>query len=438
VKGIAGDEKRLLEALIWERCGDLARRLATVGTGCPCAACRRARKLYTDVVRPGAEVCYRKSIELDPHLLSSQKKLLSLLQAQKKRKEAEQTAREIVERWPGEVDALLFLGDSSYQRKAYGKAERHFKLALGLEPLNARIIARLEDCSVASARRRARGGRFELARADFLKAEGLMRGALAPRHQVVWAAVESAAGGSARAEALLQSAVATGLWEVEAWWRLAAALHEFEAPPGMLASALAKLQELLARADLDPASVARAAAFHAAIKEESLFWPGAVAFRSMLRKHLKRARKAPLNEAQRIEVCHLFRSLGDLDLVAAYALAGRKAHPTSYQFPLLEAMALLEAGAASLDGELLGALSQARAGARKAGDDESLRKIEAILAFHRRFDGSPPRLVQRLFAFLGGRAGSRIEEGEDNDEENHEDNDADKNDGELEVKDEPL
>jgi tetratricopeptide (TPR) repeat protein len=407
VAAIPPEQRPVAEALIWERCGELAERCASRSVHCFCPKCRRRTRHsggYVDTVQPGAAACYRKAMELDPATVSAPKKLLAHLRACGRAREAREAAEQLLARAPEDVETILLLAESAYARGAYRKAQSWFRRAQALEPLDARIIERLADCAAGSALRLAQKGRFRRAR-KALEAAGVLRnGNRSGAHWTIAAAVELSSGDAAAAEACLERAALAGEWPPAAAWRLVALLERWGAPAELVEERIRAVRDLFSRLELDPPSAERAAQLYARRREKELSWSGASHVASLLRACLREARRLSFSEVQRLELCELFRSSGDLLLTASYARAGIRQFPRAYRFALLEAEALVRHGKPRLGERRLEGLRRALELACEAGDRESALRIEVILRAQELIESEAERLPA-----LSGRtaAGSR-------------------------------
>lgn len=382
VRGVPPEVRPLVRAMVLERAGDLARLCSEMMTrsSCPCPVCRRRRRKYHDVVRPGAIECYRQSIQLSPESLPVRRKLVSVLEASSQRKAAEKVHLEILERWPDDVATILRLGELALERKAYGKAFRYFETARALEPLNHTVLSRLAQCLVSSASRHAVHRRFHLARRDIQAAEGILGESECGERCLAWSAIEHAAGNEAGGEALFQRALRADQWEPEALFRLFFHLEGLKASAATLESVAERFHHSLQDLALEVSTAEKAARLLVNLLPRSASLKPAAACNQRLLKYLNKAASLPFPEAKRVEICHLFRSMDRPKLMKRYAEVGRQQFPAAYRFAVLEAHARLDDGESRLPAVLIQCVRDARQAAREASDLESIGLIEAILS----------------------------------------------------------
>lgn len=410
-------------ALLWERMGDIASRDRKDSAGaCACAECRRKRIRLLEKMEPGASECYGESARLAPESLPVRKKLVKTLRAQGRKKDAQREEEAILERWPTDVPTILEMGEEALGRKAYQKAESIFERARSLEPLNRVVRARLADCIVGSAWRAATGGRIAVARREIARALDLVGEREFGRHQSVAAAVACLAGDPAAAEAAVQSAVACGEWEVDVLYRAAKTLGNRAKKTRMEE----RLEERLRRLSLDPKTVARAAALYSELHEGGEEPRGlGRRIEPLMREYLALGADLPIPEEIRLTMCHALRLSDRPRLVRAFAAAGRKQFPSSYEFPALEAWGRLSAGEVDLPKNLQVALATARRRAQAAQDLDAVKVIDEIQEMRRRSRFYPESLLGEYLESMVDRLGlfDDDDDDEDDDDDDYEDED---------------
>ncbi|MGQ9592001.1 MAG: hypothetical protein ACUVYA_17100 [Planctomycetota bacterium] len=402
-KGVEGEERRLALALVWEHMGDLARAqmLDPRGTRCGCVACRsrsRRRRRLADACSPGAAECYAESARLDPGSLHVRKKWVEALSASGKKSRAEQVRREILKRWPADVETLVDLGERAHERGAFSKAARLFDRARALEPLNRSIAAKLADAVAAGAWKSARSGRIAAARRDAGRAADLLGEREFGSRWTISAAIEFLAGDAVAGERAIERAVASGTWEPAALLDVAARLEEAGIDAGIARRVEGALEALPAGvADLERAFDLFC---RTCLRDEA---GPEIVVRAQLRLalYLKRAaRLREISEEARLRMCRDLREAGHVVLLRAFAAAGRKQFPSNYRFAILEADARLGQGRYDFPADLWRALDRAKDSAAAKGDHEALQdlaRLDDILALLAR---GPTRSPLRAFLEL--------------------------------------
>ena len=72
-------------------------------------------------LKPSAEECFRRSLELGPDQLETHEELVHFYQEQNKPRKAEQAARELLERFPTHVSTLQALANLRIQEQDYAE-----------------------------------------------------------------------------------------------------------------------------------------------------------------------------------------------------------------------------------------------------------------------------------------------------------------------------
>jgi tetratricopeptide (TPR) repeat protein len=157
-------------------------------------------------LRPDAEECFRRSLELVPDQLEAHEELFHYYQRGEKHDKAEQVGRQLLERFPDHVPALEALADLRIESQDYPEGLVLLQRALKVNPLDRRLRSKLGTTHLFNARAHAEAGRFDAARVEYQTCLALdscsQSGVLCK-----WAACEFKAGERARGEELLQQAL---------------------------------------------------------------------------------------------------------------------------------------------------------------------------------------------------------------------------------------
>jgi tetratricopeptide (TPR) repeat protein len=196
-------------ALIWQRMGENAASLPEPRRGQP----RRGFDLFGEddldaPLDPSAEKCFQKSLELAPDQLETHEALVRHHREAKREGKAEKAARQLLKHFPDHVPTLEMLSDLRRKRGQFTEALALARQALQGNPLDRSMRRKVSDTHLLLARERVEGGDFDDARQEFQAALDLSGGQDGSIILAHWAACEFKAGDAAKAEDLLQQALA--------------------------------------------------------------------------------------------------------------------------------------------------------------------------------------------------------------------------------------
>ncbi|HEY7156684.1 MAG TPA: hypothetical protein VH575_22135 [Gemmataceae bacterium] len=207
-KNWPGDQVNHARALIWQRMG---RNAASIPA--PRRGQRRGFGLFgmeeaETPLKPPAEKCLQKSLELASDLLETHEELIRLHKEAKRESKAEKAARELLKHFPEHVPTLELLGDLRRKHGDYVAALELMQQAMAGHAIDRRLRRKVSDTHLLLARSHVEGGRFDEARREFESALELSNGADGSMILAHWAACEFKAGDAERAEELLRQALA--------------------------------------------------------------------------------------------------------------------------------------------------------------------------------------------------------------------------------------
>jgi tetratricopeptide (TPR) repeat protein len=159
-------------------------------------------------LQPSAEECFRRSLQLAPEQLEPYEALLHYYQDKDQDHKAERAAQQLLERFPDHVPTLVALGNLLFHRGAYTESLDALQSALRLNPLDSQVRARISNAHLYRARTYAEARRFAEARSDYQASLSFSEREKCSATWCKWAACEFKAGDPARAEDLLQQALA--------------------------------------------------------------------------------------------------------------------------------------------------------------------------------------------------------------------------------------
>lgn len=204
-----GDQANHARALIWHHMGQNAASIPE-----PRRKQRRSFGLFDDddepltSLKPPAEKCFQKSLELASDLLETHEALVHYHLDGKREARAEKAARQLLEHFPNHVPTLELLSDLRRKRGDFATALELIQQAMRGNALDRRLRRKVSDAHLLLARTHVEAGRFDEARQQFQAALDLSSGPDGSMILAHWAACEFKAGDDARAEELIQQALA--------------------------------------------------------------------------------------------------------------------------------------------------------------------------------------------------------------------------------------
>ncbi|HSW47314.1 MAG TPA: hypothetical protein VLM89_17255 [Phycisphaerae bacterium] len=375
VKAVPPHLRGRATALIWERMGDLAAKIA-----------KRDSRFgsFLDGDEPtdhGAVSYYRNSLRHDPADLRTHEKLMDLLIRLDRKKHAERQASEILQHWPANIKGLLFLGKRCVDRDAFRKALGYFERARQAEPFNDQIRDQMQYCYLRSARRRMEQDKFDLAREDYRQAESLRSptGSSGFVH-CKWAALEWRAGDAAQAEALVERALACDAERVSVCLQLVVELEQANAPLEVRDRFALRLEQEWH----NPPTAAAAAAMALLLvtfDKTGVEYPSRKLHDRALIAYLDRAgRELSFTEEQLMLVCTYLMGVQARKALEPLARQGVERFPANHLFVLLLGHAQLHEGGGKLPKSTIRLLDETGRRAMEAGDLEIVSQIAILLA----------------------------------------------------------
>jgi tetratricopeptide (TPR) repeat protein len=197
-------------ALIWLRMGDNAAELS-VERKRP-GSWHRLFEFPDGVrsLRPTAEQCYQKAVELAPEMLEAHEALFNYYRTEEETSKAHDAGKLLLQQFPEHVPTLQALGDLCLRLDQPAEALSLLDRALRANPLDRPLRVRLAAAHRACARVYAIEKRYDLARTEMEAAAALRTGVLDMDAHCRRAAIEFKAGDAGRAEEFLAQARAMG------------------------------------------------------------------------------------------------------------------------------------------------------------------------------------------------------------------------------------
>lgn len=278
---------------------------------------------------------YRESLKYCDADRITHERLMAAYLRRKRENKAERQAHEILQRWPNDGSALVFLGRRCVERNAYRKALGFLQRAHQAEPFDDRIRGEIFNCYVQSARRRLAQGNLDLARQDYEQAEAMHD----PKRSkagfyCAWAAMEWRAGRPDRAQELLDKALADRDESAVVYFLLSVELSLAGAPIAVQEQYERLLDEALLEQP-SPAVAGRMAEHLLRLEDEDIDYARRPRHDVMLVDYLSRAaRHSTFSEEQLLPVCDYLESHEKWKPLEVFAHQGAARFPDNFHFPL--------------------------------------------------------------------------------------------------------
>jgi tetratricopeptide (TPR) repeat protein len=292
---------------------------------------------------PGAEHCFRRSLELAPDLLDGYQALFRHYKENDEDDQAARTARQLLERFPDHVATLQELADLRMKHGNYSEALGLFQRALKVNPLDRRLRAEVGTAHLFNARAHAEAGRFAEARAEYQGALALKDVKTDVTVLCKWAACEFKAGDQARAEELLGQALAEPGHQLPVAFNLVIEAIRLKLLPALKTrfnndfnAGLAEPPVAAAAAD-----VAETAAAH---RGAGVTYRGQKTHEKKVLAYLDKVPPAEFTDAQLEKVCTALLGLDALKALRTFAALGQRRFPGNAQFYFLEAESYIALG----------------------------------------------------------------------------------------------
>jgi tetratricopeptide (TPR) repeat protein len=364
------------------------------------------------------EVCYKRSLELDPDQPEVHFALVQHYLHDGKPAKALPAAKRMLKHCPEHAGALEVCGELSMQKFKYKDAVGYYARAVQANPLNADLRNDLGLAHSGLARQLVAAGQVAEARTEFQAARTLCEGESALPLLCTWAATELSVGETARAEELLQAAAATPGGQPAAALAMLMMTICSKLGKALKTRFEAELQHWLA----EPASAASAyslAAHFAGLRGSNPNYAGAKAHEKLVLTYLEKALPAQFSESQLVDICEDLVLLKAAPLLRKYFMLGRKRFPANPHFYLAEVECLeLAPSRRRPVGKIVAALKKAKElaealpAAERTALLEEVQDHEEVLGF-----GSP------FAGFFGGEPMDAFWPGDDFDDDFEDDDD---------------
>jgi tetratricopeptide (TPR) repeat protein len=327
-------------ALIWLEMGRNAAK--DLGRGQGTRLPRRLRDSLGEqgALRPSAEQCFRRAVELAPDLLEAHTALFECYQRAKQVPKAKAAAQQLLKRFPDHVPTLRALGQLLAQDDEYAEALALYQRALGVSPLDPALRMRVVSSHLACARLHAVAKHFDLARKE-IEAAARLEGETFPVVLLVRsAAVELKAGAEERAEEILAQALQKADSEVLVAFLMLVDATRLKLPK----NAKARFDEWLAAGlrHAVPGATAAEVARTAVSLARAASYVGQKTHEKKALACVERAKKADFTESDLYDTCAALLHLDSVRLARHFIKRGQSKFRSNPYFPYLEAISYFE------------------------------------------------------------------------------------------------
>jgi tetratricopeptide (TPR) repeat protein len=290
-------------------------------------------------LRPNAEQCFTRSIELAPDLLDPYEELFRYHREEEHDAKAEKAARKLLERFPDHAPTLEGLAELLQKMGRHAEALSLLQRALGHNPLDRGLRQKVGSAHLKAALEQAQGRRFAEARQGFEAALSFVEGRAPGCFLVPWAATEFLAGDNARADGLLAQARDKGAGPFEVAFRMLVEVARLKLPKPVKARFDREFKE----AQAGPPTGTEAAALAAQALRFQLDGVSYHGFKTHLKKAMAYVERVPsqaCTDEQLLTVAHALLQLGSKRGSARLAEEGRRRFPQNPFFPHLQVLGL--------------------------------------------------------------------------------------------------
>ena len=339
-----GEQAARVRALVWQHMGKNAASIPGQEKDKDLPPFLRNHPDRPKPLKPTAEECFRKSLELAPDQAETYEELFHLYRDREQDAKAVKVAEELLERFPDHVETLTELAELHMKRQEYDKALARFQQALKNNPLDRRLRRQVSSAHLYQARSFAEAEDFDAARREYQAALAMGEG---DNSTVLckWAACEFKAGDTSRGEELLQQAAAQAGNDLGIAYSMLIEVIRLKLPGTYKTRFNNAFNEGLAAPPTGKAAAALAsvtASHHAA----SVTYYGQKTHQKKVLDYLKKAESATFTEDELETLCAALLTLKNSRLANTYTRLGQRKFPKNPMFPLLEAQNEMSRGPA--------------------------------------------------------------------------------------------
>jgi tetratricopeptide (TPR) repeat protein len=331
-----GDQARRVRALIWCRMGRNAASVPDVDMIPDLPPFLRDHPDRPRPLSPTAAECFRHSLELAPDQLEAHEELFHYYSHEGNEEEAEQAGRRLLEQFPEHVPTLEALSDLLGHRGNSAEALALLQRAMKVNPLDRSLRSKVGTAHLFYARSHAEAGRFPEARAEYQMALSYREGSDEASVLCKWAACEFKAGDIARAEELLEKALAESGSRLATAYSMLIEAIRLKLAPKLKSRFDKEFKEGLATA---PTAVAAAALAQTAATHQlaGVTYRGQKTHEKQVLTYLEKAVKVDFTEQQLERVAESLLGLKAFKILRKFTALGQRRFPQNPWFYFLEA-----------------------------------------------------------------------------------------------------
>lgn len=336
-----GDQAAHARALIWQHMGHNAASVPEPSK----KSRRRSFALFDEEgpfkpLDPSAEKCFQKSLELAPDLLEAHEALVRYHLEAKREGKAEKAARQLLQHFPNHVPTLELLSDLRRKRGDYAAALELIQQALRGNALDRRLRRKVSDAHLLLARAHVEFGRFDEARQQFQAALDQSSGPDGSMILAHWAACEFKASDEARAEELLQQALARTTAPVGVSYLLLAEVQRLKLARSLKTRFEQDLKNGLATPTVDGAVFLTR--ILAGLHIGGVKYHGQKGHTQKVLSYIYKARNLDFTEPKLEELCRNLLDMEAYPQARRFANIGERSYLDSPVFPYLHALAWIQ------------------------------------------------------------------------------------------------
>jgi tetratricopeptide (TPR) repeat protein len=341
-----GEQAARVRALVWQHMGRNAASIPGADKDKDLPPFLRNHPDRPRPLKPSAEECFRKSLDLAPDQAETYEELFRHYRNHGQDAKAIKVGDDLLARFPDRVETLAELGELHLKRQEYARALTCFQQALKNNPLDRRLRGQVSTAHLYSARSFAEAGDFVSARREYQAALAMGDG---DNSSVLckWAACEFKAGDNTRGEELLQQATGQAGNELAVAYSMLIETIRLKLPAGYKTRFNNAFNEGLAAPPTGKAAAALAgvtASHHAA----GVTYHGQKTHQKKVLDYLKKAEKVSYAEDELERLCVSLLELNSYRLTITYTDLGQKTFPKNPLFPFLQAQNELSRGPAGM------------------------------------------------------------------------------------------
>ncbi|HYV39345.1 MAG TPA: hypothetical protein VE988_26890 [Gemmataceae bacterium] len=326
-----------MRSLVWQRMAANAAKLPNDDLR------RRMRRMplamFDDMPRPlkpNAETCFKKSVELAPDQLEAHRVLVTHYLEVGKNSKALTAAKKLLKQFPDHNPTLELAGDLNLAKDKYVDAVKFLSRALHANPVDSNLREKVALAHAACAEQHASAKQLNKARQQFEQALALREGVNPVTILCPWAACEFLAGEDKRAEELLEQARAAQCHPLAIAFAMLNHAHRLNLPKPLKSRFEKDVTRLLK--DVPVAAGALAVAIlAAAFRQAGVKYTGQKTHQKKILTYLTQAADAELSETQLQQICAALADLGATKVLQVYAFQGQRRFSTNPRFYLAEA-----------------------------------------------------------------------------------------------------